>query len=54
MIKQLRKVGNSTGLIIDKPLLSLLGLRAGGRVDITVEAGTLVVKPVNPARSSKA
>jgi len=53
MVKRLCKIGNSVGLIIDKPLLDLLGLRGGGRVEIRFEAGALVVKPVRPERSRK-
>ena len=54
MVKRLRKIGNSTGLIIDKPLLDLLGLRADSRVEIGLEAGALVVKPIRPHRRRKA
>ena len=53
MVKRLCKIGNSTGLIIDKSLLDLLGLRADSRVEIALEAGALVVKPARPQRSRK-
>jgi len=46
MVKRLCKIGNSTGMIIDKALLDLLGLRADSAVEMSVEAGVLVVKPV--------
>lgn len=48
MIKTLRKVGNSSALLLDKPILELLGLEEGGEVQLTVESGTLIVEPVNP------
>ncbi len=48
MIKQLRKVGNSNALILDKPILELLGLEEGGRVQLTVQDGSLIVTPVSP------
>jgi antitoxin component of MazEF toxin-antitoxin module len=48
MIKQLRKVGNSTALLLDKPLLELLGIKNGAKVQITVTNGSLVVTPVDP------
>lgn len=48
MIKQLRKVGNSTALLLDKPLLELLGIQNGSKVQLTVTNGSLVVTPVAP------
>lgn len=49
MIKQLRKVGNSNALVLDKPVLELLGLSEGGHVQLTVQDGVLIVAPVHPA-----
>ena len=48
MIKQLRKVGNSNALILDKPILELLGLEENGRVRLTIQDGNLIVTPANP------
>jgi antitoxin component of MazEF toxin-antitoxin module len=48
MIKQLRKVGNSNALILDKPILELLGLEEGGQVQLTIQDGLLIVAPANP------
>ena len=48
MIKQLRKVGNSNALILDKPILELLGIEESGEVQLTIERGSLVITPVNP------
>ena len=48
MIKQLRKVGNSNALILDKPILELLGLEENGRVQLTIQDGNLIVTPANP------
>jgi len=48
MIKQLRKVGNSNALILDKPILELLGLEENGQVQLTIEDGVLIVAPTNP------
>jgi len=53
MVKRLCKIGNSTGVIIDKPLLDLLGLRADSPVEMSVEAGALVVKPLRRRRPQK-
>jgi antitoxin component of MazEF toxin-antitoxin module len=48
VIKQLRKVGNSNALILDKPILELLGIEESGEVRLTIERGSLVITPVNP------
>ena len=48
MIKQLRKVGNSNALILDKPILELLGLEEGGQVQLTILDGNLIVTPTQP------
>ena len=48
MIKQLRKVGNSNALILDKPILELLGLEEGGQVQLTIQDGNLIVAPTHP------
>ena len=49
MVKTLRRVGNSNALLLDKPILELLGLSEGSQVNLTVTNGALVVTPVNPA-----
>ncbi len=41
----LRKVGGSVMLAVPPPLLDLLKLQAGARVDIGVEDGRLIVAP---------
>lgn len=48
MIKHLRKVGNSNALILDKPILELLGLEEGGQVQLIVQDGNLIVTPAQP------
>jgi antitoxin component of MazEF toxin-antitoxin module len=48
MIKQLRKVGNSNALILDKPILELLGLEEEGQVQLTIQDGSLIVTPARP------
>lgn len=49
MVKTLRRVGNSNALLLDKPIMELLGMSAGSQVNLTVTNGALVVTPVNPA-----
>lgn len=46
MIKKLRKVGNSNALILDKPILELLGLKEEGQVKLTISDGSLVITPI--------
>ena len=48
MIKQLSKVGNSNALILDKPILELLGLDENGQVQLTIQDGSLIVTPAFP------
>lgn len=48
MIKQLRKVGNSNALILDKPIMELLGLEEDSQVQLTIQDGALIVVPTNP------
>lgn len=39
-----RRFGNSTGIIIPKPLLSAFGATAGDGVSLTMEAGRIVIE----------
>ncbi len=41
-----RKLGNSSGVIIPKSLLRDLGMSDGGPVDMTLEAGRIVLLPM--------
>jgi antitoxin MazE len=46
MRKKLTRQGNSAALVIDKPLLELLDLKAGGAVDVQTDGTSLLVRPV--------
>jgi antitoxin component of MazEF toxin-antitoxin module len=46
LTKRLTKIGDSTGLVIDKPILDLLGLARGDEVELKIENQRLVVGPV--------
>ena len=52
MIKQLRKVGNSSALILDRAIMELIGLEENGEVQLTVHDGSLVLTPANPKQIS--
>ncbi len=43
----IRKVGNSHGVIIPKPLLAEIGAKANDRVDMKVEGGRIVIAPIS-------
>ena len=43
LTKRLTKIGDSTGLVIDKPILDLLGLSRGDEVELKVENQQLIV-----------
>ncbi len=47
----LRKMGNSAGIILPKPLLVALGIEVGRQMDVSIEEGRIVATPVKrPAR----
>ena len=50
MIKRLRKVGNSNALILDLPIMEMVGLDEGKEVQVTVSNGSIIITPVNPRR----
>ena len=51
MRAQLRRMGNSSGVIIPKPILAQLGVTAGDSLELAVEAGRLALAPI-PAHPS--
>jgi antitoxin MazE len=42
----LKKIGNSSGIVIPKTVLEQIGVKAGDKVDLSVEAGKVVLTPV--------
>jgi len=46
----LHRWGNSVGLRVPKPMLAQLGLSEGSQVDVTIEAGRLVIEPARHRR----
>jgi len=46
MVKSLTKHGNSLALIIEKPVLELLGADAGTAFEVTTDGRALVLTPV--------
>lgn len=52
MIKTLTKHGNSLALVIEKPILELLGANAETLFDVTTDGQVLVLSPVKDAKRS--
>jgi antitoxin component of MazEF toxin-antitoxin module len=47
MIKHLQKIGNSRGIVIDKPILELLQLEKDGAFEVIHKDGGLFLKPLS-------
>jgi len=48
----IRRIGNSQGVVIPKPVLAQLGLNGEAAAEMTIEGGALVLrKPANSVRS---
>ena len=52
MKSAIRKMGNSHGVIIPKPLLAEIGAKAGDEVDLAVKNGKIVIAPPRKAARS--
>jgi antitoxin component of MazEF toxin-antitoxin module len=46
MVKTLRPMGNSFGIIIDRPIMDLLGIEPGAELELTPQDGGLLLRPV--------
>jgi antitoxin MazE len=42
----LRKMGNSTGLVLSKPMLKALGLATGSAMDVVIRNGRVIATPI--------
>jgi antitoxin component of MazEF toxin-antitoxin module len=51
MIKHLQKVGNSRGLVLDKPILDLLHVEENATFEITHEKNGLFLRPLSAAEA---
>ncbi len=54
MRKRLTPIGNSLGLIIEKPILNLLGIDRNTELEITTDGKRLVIQPVGAERAAPA
>ena len=50
MRKNLTHIGNSLGLVIEKPILELLDITQETELDMTTDGKRLIIEPVHPPR----
>jgi len=53
MRKKLSAIGNSLGIVIEKPILELLDITRDTELDLTTEGGKLIIAPVRKARKAR-
>lgn len=54
MTKRLRAIGNSVGIIIDKPILELLKITSETELELSTDGERLVITPVRTPAARKA
>ncbi len=53
MHKNLTTIGNSLGIVIEKPILQLLGINRDTVLDMTTDGEALILRPVRQAGLSR-
>jgi antitoxin component of MazEF toxin-antitoxin module len=53
MTKRLQTIGNSAGLIIDKPILELLRITPETDLDLSTDGQRLIITPISPDAARK-
>lgn len=53
LTKRLTKIGDSTGIVIDRPLLDLLGLDRGDQVQLRIEKEKLIIERFDEAAAQQ-
>ncbi len=53
MRKKLSAIGNSLGIVIEKPILELLDITRDTELDMTTEGGKLIIAPVRKGRKAR-
>ena len=48
MIKQLKKVGNSNAVILDKAIMELVGLEENDELQLSVHHGSIILTTTDP------
>ena len=54
MTKRIRAIGNSAGIIIDKPILELLKITPETELELSTDGERLVITPLRTAGARKA
>jgi antitoxin MazE len=54
VVKTLQPIGNSYGIIIDRPILDLLGIDANTQLEVTTQDGGLLLRPLKGTNDHKA
>jgi len=50
MKKQLSAIGNSLGIVIEKPILELLGIDRDTELEVTTDGQRLIIEPLRKRR----
>jgi len=53
MVKSLTKIGNSYGVIIERPILELLKMDKDTLIELTTDGESLTLRPVHIDRSAR-
>jgi len=53
MVKKLSRIGNSLGLILDRPVLELLQIDENTPIEITTDGNVLVMRPVRSPKRAR-
>lgn len=48
MVKKLTRQGNSSSLLIDRPIMELLGMTPGSKVEVRTDGHSILVTPIAP------
>jgi len=51
MIKHLQKIGNSRGIVLDRPILDLLHIEDNAAFEITQEKNGLLLRPLSASEA---
>lgn len=51
MIKHLQKIGNSRGIVLDKPILELLHIDDNAAFEVTQEKNGLLLRPLSASEA---
>lgn len=54
MTKRLRAIGNSSGIIIDKPILELLKITPDTELELSTDGERLVITPIRSSGARRA